>query len=95
MSRNQRSAENHLFGTSGKDENMKRKTTFTLPAELEDKAQYLAKDSNDNTVRIALFYPGQLQPELMRLAVRQLVERIDILHAGFTAGMFRDRKSVV
>lgn len=65
---------------------MKSKDTAYLPAYLGEKAQYLAHESNDNTIRIALFYPRPLEPELLRQAAIELVRRIDILHAGFCAG---------
>ena len=38
---------------------------------------------DDNTIRFLLYYPGHPAPELLRDAVRTLVERVDILHASF------------
>lgn len=63
----------------------------TIPAEVGEKAQYLARNAYDNTIRFALFYRGQLMREVMKRAVIELVERIDILHASFTAGSCRAR----
>lgn len=61
----------------------------TIPAEIGEKAQYLARKAYDNTIRFALFYPGKLQPDVMQQATMELVKRIDILHASFTAGIYR------
>lgn len=61
----------------------------TIPAEIGEKAQYLARNAYDNTIRFALFYPAKLQPDVMRQATMELVKRIDILHTSFTAGIYR------
>lgn len=60
-----------------------------IPAEIGEKAQYLARKAYDNTIRFALFYPGLLRPDLMERATVELTERIDILHASFNAGLYR------
>lgn len=63
-----------------------KKATRHFPAEATDKAQYLARQSNDNTIRFALVYPGELQADALQEATATLVNRIDILHARFVPG---------
>lgn len=60
-----------------------------LQAELGEKAQFLACQANDTTIRFAVLYSGRLQPDLLRRAVVQLAEQVEILHARFWAGAFR------
>lgn len=48
-----------------------------------EKVQYLVHEMNDNTVRIALRYPGRLSAEVLAQAVAAVVSRIDVLHASF------------
>lgn len=73
---------------------MKSKNPVYLPAYLGEKAQYLAHESNDNTIRIALFYERPLQAELLHQATMDLIRRIDILHAGFCAGKYTAKWNV-
>ncbi len=48
-----------------------------------EKVQYLVHEMNDNTVRIALRYPGRLSAEVLAQAVAAVISRIDVLHASF------------
>lgn len=48
-----------------------------------ERAQYLTHKSNDTTIRFVLNYPGLIDPDVMRVAVKTLVESVDILHSTF------------
>ncbi len=48
-----------------------------------EKVQYLVHEMNDNTVRIALRYPGRLSAEILAQAAEAVVSRVDVLHASF------------
>lgn len=48
-----------------------------------ERAQYLTHKGNDTTIRFVLDYPGLVDPDVLRLAVRTLVESVDILHSTF------------
>lgn len=51
-----------------------------------EKVQYLTHDSNDNTIRFALCYPGELHPDILKAAAAAIVNSVDVLHASFIAG---------
>lgn len=51
-----------------------------------EKMQYLAHEFNDNTIRFALRYPGQLRADVLERAVGRVVGSVDVLHASFLAG---------
>lgn len=57
-----------------------------VPAGSGDKMQYLVHAFNDNTMRFILRYPGLLDQEALRYAVRALVDSVDVLHAAFVPG---------
>ena len=48
-----------------------------------ERAQYLTHSGNDTTIRFVLNYPGLIDPDVMRAAVKALVESVDILHSTF------------
>lgn len=48
-----------------------------------ERAQYLTHKGNDTTIRFVLKYPGLVDPDILRAAVRTVVESVDILHATF------------
>ena len=48
-----------------------------------ERAQYLLHEFNDNTIRFVLNYPGQLDPDILRAAVKAVVESVDVLHGTF------------
>lgn len=48
-----------------------------------ERAQYLTHSGNDTTIRFVLNYPGVLDPEVMRAAVKAVVESVDVLHSTF------------
>lgn len=48
-----------------------------------EKTQYIVHEFNDNTIRFALRYPGIVNADILRAAVKAVVESVDILHASF------------
>ena len=48
-----------------------------------ERAQYLLRDYNDNTIRFVLNYPGIVDPDILRAAVKAVVESVDVLHGTF------------
>lgn len=48
-----------------------------------ERAQYLLRDYNDNTIRFVLNYPGLVDPDILRKAVKAVVESVDVLHGTF------------
>lgn len=48
-----------------------------------ERGQYILHEHNDNTVRFVLYYPGLVQVDLLRAAVRAIVESVDVLHGTF------------
>lgn len=57
-----------------------------FPAGTGEKTQYLAHNSNDNTIRFVLHYPGRVQAGLLQQATQALVESVNVLHASFIPG---------
>ena len=53
------------------------------PAGGGERAQYLLRDYNDNTIRFVLHYPGLVDPDVLRMAARAVVESVDVLHGTF------------
>lgn len=66
--------------------NQKKETYY--PAYLSEKAQYLAREQNDCTIRYALCYSGHIHSDLLFQATKELIGRIDILHASFQAANY-------
>lgn len=52
-------------------------------ADIGDKVQYLVRDFNDNTIRFMVQYPGRVASDVLRDAIRVIVESVDVLHASF------------
>lgn len=50
-----------------------------------EKTQYLVHDFNDNTIRFILHYPGRPDSAVLRLAVKAVIDRVDVLHSSFFA----------
>ena len=48
-----------------------------------ERAQYLLHDFNDTTIRFVLNYPGLIDPDILRKAVKAVVESVDVLHGTF------------
>lgn len=48
-----------------------------------ERGQYLTHKGNDTTIRFVLNYPGLIDPEVLRQAVKVIVESVDILHGTF------------
>ena len=53
------------------------------PAGGGERAQFLLRDYNDNTIRFVLNYPGLVDPDILRKAVKAVVESVDVLHGTF------------
>lgn len=53
------------------------------PAGGGERAQYLLRDYNDNTIRFVLNYPGLVDPDVLRKAAKAVVESVDVLHGTF------------
>lgn len=53
------------------------------PAGGGERAQYLLRDYNDNTVRFVLHYPGVVDPDTLRTAAKAVVQSVDVLHSSF------------
>jgi len=53
------------------------------PAGGGERAQYLLRDYNDNTIRFVLNYPGLVDPDVLRMAAKAVVESVDVLHGTF------------
>lgn len=60
----------------------------TFRAGAGEKMQYMVHAYNDNTIRFVLRYPGLLDEEILRSAVRAVVGSVNVLHASFSAGRF-------
>lgn len=48
-----------------------------------ERAQYLLHAFNDNTIRFVLNYPGLVDADILRTAVKAVVESVDVLHGTF------------
>lgn len=48
-----------------------------------EKAQYLVRPFNDNTIRFVLNYPGQVDAQVLKGAVEAVVYGVDVLHGSF------------
>ena len=48
------------------------------PAGGGERAQYLLRDYNDNTIRFVLNYPGIVDPDALRKAAKAVVESISL-----------------
>lgn len=53
------------------------------PAGGGERAQYLLRGFNDNTIRFVLNYPGLLDPEVLCAATKAVINSVDVLHATF------------
>ena len=53
------------------------------PAGGGERAQYLLRHHNDNTIRFVLHYPGPVDPDVLRKAARAVIESVDVLHGTF------------
>ena len=53
------------------------------PAGGGERAQYLVRNYNDNTIRFVLNYPGLVDPDVLRKAAKAVVESVDVLHGTF------------
>ena len=54
----------------------------TKKANAGDIVQYLEQDYNDSTIRFVVCYPGRIASDVLRSAVKKVVEVVDILHAS-------------
>lgn len=54
-----------------------------LPAGGGERAQYLLRNFNDNTIRFVLNYPGLIDPDVLCAAAKAVVESVDVLHGTF------------
>lgn len=63
-----------------------KKNSEIFPAGAGEKVQYLAHDSNDNTIRFALRYPGELCPDILKVAAFAVINSVDVLHSSFIPG---------
>lgn len=48
-----------------------------------ERGQFILREFNDNTVRFVLNYPGIVNVETLRRAVKAVVESVDVLHGTF------------
>lgn len=62
--------------------------------ETGDQTQYLAHKINDNTIRFVLKYPFLIDQQRLTKAVEILVQRLDILHSSFRAGLLGTKWTV-
>lgn len=53
------------------------------PAGGGERAQFLLRDYNDNTIRFVLHYPALVDPDVLRMATKAVVESVDVLHGTF------------
>lgn len=48
-----------------------------------ERFQYMVHKGNDTTIRFVLHYPGLIDPDVLRRAVKAIVESVDVLHSTF------------
>ena len=48
-----------------------------------ERGQFILREFNDNTVRFVLNYPGKVDVDILRKAVKAVVESVDVLHGTF------------
>jgi len=48
-----------------------------------ERGQYILREFNDNTVRFVLNYPGIVNVDILRKAIKAVVESVDVLHGTF------------
>ena len=48
-----------------------------------ERGQYIMREFNDNTVRFVLNYPGIVDVDILRRAIKAVVESVDVLHGTF------------
>ena len=48
-----------------------------------ERGQYIMREFNDNTVRFVLNYPGKVDVDILRKAIKAVVESVDVLHGTF------------
>ncbi len=48
-----------------------------------ERGQYILREFNDNTVRFVLNYPGLVDVDILRAAIKAVVESVDVLHGTF------------
>ncbi len=48
-----------------------------------ERGQYILREFNDNTVRFVLNYPGIVDVDILRRAIKAVVESVDVLHGTF------------
>ncbi len=48
-----------------------------------ERGQFILRDFNDNTVRFVLNYPGIVDVDILRRAIKAVVESVDVLHGTF------------
>jgi len=53
------------------------------PAGGGERAQYLLRHHNDNSIRFVLHYPGLVDPDVLRKAAKAVIESVDVLHGTF------------
>lgn len=58
------------------------KVAERIPAQTAEKSQYLVRKYNDVTVRYVLRYPGKIRREVLRRAVKAVIDRVDVLHGS-------------
>ncbi len=54
-----------------------------IPAGGGEIGQYLLHDFNDNTIRFILNYPGLVDADILRAAVKAVIESVNVLHSNF------------
>ena len=57
-----------------------------IPAGAGERMQYFSLQFNDCTIRFVLRYPGLLDPQHLKEAVRAVIDSVDVLHASFQPG---------
>ena len=60
--------------------------TSSLEAGTGEKIQYLVHDFNDNTIRFILHYPGRPDSAVLSLAVKAVIDDVEVLHSSFGTG---------
>ena len=48
-----------------------------------ERGQFILREFNDNTVRFVLNYPGIVDVDILRKAIKAVVESVDVLHGTF------------
>ncbi len=60
-----------------------------LNAEMWDKVQYIFRNYYDGMIHCAVIYRGIVDRELLRAAIKRVVDKVDVLHSSFVGSGFK------